>query len=43
MRKDCILQFVIVAAVIGEEVRVTERRDVTRTGSVAEARPFLAV
>lgn len=27
----------------GKKVRVTERRDVTRTGSVADARPFLAV
>lgn len=38
------LLFVVVAMMGGEEeVRVTERRDVTRTGSVADARPFLAV
>lgn len=43
MKRLYIAIVVIVAAVIGEKVRVTERRDVTRTGSVAEARPFLAV
>jgi len=33
-----------VAVVVMEgKVRVTERRDVTRTGSVADARPFLVV
>lgn len=39
----CCSNFCCDAAVRGEEVRVTERRDVTRTGSVADARPFLAV
>lgn len=34
---------VVVAVMGGKVVRVTERRDVTRTGSVADARPFLVV
>lgn len=42
MRGLCVA--IVVVAVMREKVvRVTERRDVTRTGSVADARPFLVV
>lgn len=42
MRGLCVA-VVVVAVMEGKVVRVTERRDVTRTGSVADARPFLVV